>query len=481
MNEYRILAQRIGLVGIVNFLVSLSGVLFLPIITKTLSIEGYGIWAQIMVTIGLIPSIVMLGLPYTMVRFLAGAKKKEDIQEGFYSIAFVILITSATVFFLLFLSSKSIAAMLFDDNHTIAKILSLIVFIECLNAISLNFFRTFQQIKKYSIFIFIQTYLTLTSVAYFVLSGYEIVGATIGILITRIFLFLVMASLIVLEIGFKVPKFTNMRNYLAFGLPTVPGNLSSWVVNSSDRYVIGVLLGTAFVGYYSPGYILGNVVQMFVAPLGLILPAALSQYYDENKIDNAKMVLKYSLKYFLLLAIPSSFGLSLLSKPLLEILSTPEIASEGYLITPFVAISAVFFGASVVVHHIIVLEKKTTIIGSIYILAAILNFGLNLVLIPFIGIIGAAFTTLVAYLFIFLLGTYYSFKYLKFDIDFHFILKSIFASIVMSLVILRWNPEGLQNVLIVIGTCVVVYVVILLLLGGMTREEIVFFRNVFRI
>ncbi|NYT09581.1 MAG: oligosaccharide flippase family protein, partial [Methanosarcinales archaeon] len=287
--------------------------------------------------------------------------------------------------------------------------------------------------------------------------------------------------LIVSEIGFRVPKFIRMRDYLAFGLPTVPGNLSSWAVNSSDRYVIGILLGMAFVGYYSPGYTLGNAIQMYVAPLGLLLPAILSIYYDENKLDEVKVVLEHSLKYFLLFAIPSSFGLSLLSKPLLAILSTPEIAAEGYLITPFVAVSTVFFGASVIINHVIVLMKKTTITGSIYILAAILNIGLNLILIPYIGIIGAAAATLVAYLSIFVLGIYYSLKYLKFNIEIQFIFKSIFASIVMSLVILRWNPVGLQSVLATIGVCAAVYGVVLLLLKGITRDEIAFFRSVFRI
>ena len=480
MSEHRVFAQRVGLIGITNLLIALSGIFLLPILTKTLPIEEYGIWVQFMVTIGLIPSIIMFGLPYTMVRFLAGMEKIENIREGFYSIAFVVLVTSTVASFLFFLSSKPIATTLFDGNITIVRILSLVIFIKCINDVLLDFFRAFQRIKKFSIFTIMQTFLDFVLVAYFILSGYGIVFAAIGMLITRCFIFLIMARLIVSEIGVMVPKFTNIRDYLAFGLPTVPGNLSSWVVNSSDRYVIGVLLGTAFVGYYSPGYALGSVIQMLVAPLGIILPAILSKYYDENKIDEAKMVLKFSLKYFLLLAIPSSFGLSLLSKPLLTILSTPEIASEGYLITPFVAISAVFFGASVVVTHIIVLEKKTTITGSIYILAAVLNFGLNLVFIPYMGIIGAAVTTLVAYLSIFVAGTYYSFKYLKFDIDLHFILKSIFASIVMSLVILRWNPEGLPNVLATVGVCAFVYAAVLLLLKGMTREELVFFKDLFR-
>jgi O-antigen/teichoic acid export membrane protein len=480
MREYKLFAQRIGLVGLANLLTSFSGILLVPILTKTLSIEEYGIWAQIMVTIGLIPSIVMLGLPYTMVRFLAGAKKREEIQEGFYSIASIILVTSAVTSFLLFFSSKWIAALLFNDNILITKILSLIILVECLNSLVLNFFRTFQQIKKYSLFMSIQTFLNMLLVAYFVLADYGIIGAAVGVLMAKSLILIITTSIIIFKIGFKIPEFRNIKRYLAFGLPTVPGNLSSWVVTSSDRYIIGILLGTAYVGYYSPGYALGSTIQLFIGPLGLLLPAALSKHYDENDMEAVKTVLKYSLKYFLLFAIPSAFGLSMLSKPMLVILSTPEIALQGYLVTPFLAISSVFFGALVVISHIIILEKKTTITGSIYILAAILNFVLNLILVPHMGITGAAFTTMIAYLVLFILGTHYSFKYIKFDIGLQFIMKSIFASIVMSLVIFMWNPEGLPNVLAVVGVCAIVYAAVLLLFKGISREEIAFFRRLFR-
>lgn len=481
MSEYRLFAQRIGLTGITNLLISLSGIILLPILTKTLSIEEYGIWAQIIVTIGLIPSIILLGLPYAMVRFLAGAKRIEEIQEGYYSIYAIVLFASLAVTLLLFSSSGIVASTLFDGNQTVVKILSLILFIECLNNVQLNFFRTSQQMKKYSSFLLIQTCLNIALVACFVLSGHGIAGAAMGILVSRFLVFLIMVSLIVSEIGIKIPKFTNLRDYIVFGLPTIPGNLSRWVVNSSDRYVIGILLGTAFVGYYSPGYTLGYAIYMFVAPLTIILPAILSKYYDEHKMREAKMVLKYSLKYFLLLAIPSSFGLSLLSEPLLEMLSTSAIAREGYLVTPFVAVGTVFFGASVIVNHVVIMEKKTAIMGSIYTLAAILNLGLSLVLVPYIGIVGAAIATLVAYLFVFIVGIYYSFKYLRFDVDLLFISKSIFASIAMSFVIIIWNPEGgLSNMMITIGVCAFIYAAILLLLRGMTKEELLFFKRLLR-
>lgn len=477
MNEYKLFAQRVGLIGITNLIIGLSGIILLPILTKTLPIEEYGIWVQIIVTIGLIPAVAALGLPYTLVRFLAPAKKREEIRECFYSIVFIVLFTSVITFLLLFLFSESIAEALFDDNLTIARTLSLIIFIECLNALLLGFFRAYQQIKRYSIFSLLRTCLQMILVAYFVLSGYGILGAVIGLLISSFVLFLIQAFLIVSEIGITIPKLIRIREYLAFGLPLIPTALSHWVVNSSDRYVIGIFLGTAFVGYYSPGYVLGSIISMLLAPLIFMLPAVLSKCYDENNVEVVKTVLKYSLRYFLLLAIPSAFGLSLLSKPLLTILSTPEIALQGYLITPFVALSFLLFGAYAVIAQILTLNKKTKIEGAIWSMAAILNLGLNLIFIPYMGILGAAITTLIAFTFTFILIRYYAFKYLTFDIELRFILKSIVASIIMSLVIVKCDPTGILNVSIVIGACAVVYATALLLLGGIKKEEIEFFRG----
>jgi O-antigen/teichoic acid export membrane protein len=102
--------------------------------------------------------------------------------------------------------------------------------------------------------------------------------------------------------------------------------------------------------------------------------------------------------------------------------------------------------------------------------------------IPHFGIVGAAIAILITYALVLVLTTYYCFRYFKFDIDLRSILKSILASIVMSLVIIKWNPAGgISDVLIVIGVCVVIYTAILLLLKGVKKEEIEFFRGLFRV
>lgn len=478
LNEYKLFVQRIGLVGIANLLVALSSLILLPILTKNLSIDEYGIWVQINTTISLLPNLTTLGLPYTMVRFLSSETNRQQRQEGFYSILIMVLVSTLIVSLLLLIFSKEIAFAIFNGDVNVAILLSVIVFLACLNALLLNYFRTFQEMKKYSLFLLMQTYLGVAIVAYFALSGYGIYMTTVGLLIANLITFLVMFALIIRSLGFILPKFSNMREYLSFGVPTIPGNLSSWIVNSSDRYVIGIFLSAAFVGYYSPGYTLGNSITMLLAPFSLLLPSVLPTYYDKNNIEKVSLFLNYSLKYFLLISIPAAFGLSVLSKPLLIVLSTPDIALNGYLITPLTALSTLIFGVYAIIGNVLVLEKKTKIIGTIWIIAASFNLVLNVILVPYFGILAAAVTTLMAYVLAFIITLRYSTKFFKFDSI--FILKSVTASIIMSILIILINPHDLINIIITVIISIMVYFALILVLKGIKTEEFQLFKEMFR-
>ncbi len=480
LKEYQLFVKRIGLFGVTNLLVALSSLILLPIMTKTFPINDYGIWVQINTTISLIPNLATLGLSYSMFRFLSGERDKEKIREEFYSIAIIVLFSTIIISSLIFLFSRVIASALFDGNVNIVILLSLIIFFACMDALLLSYFRTFQQMKRYSLFLLIQTYLGLIIVSYFALKGFSITIASSGLLIANLVTFFIMISLVLLDIGFKLPKLKNIREYLSFGLPTIPSTLSYWIVDSSDRYLIGILLGTAFVGYYSPGYTLGNIILIILAPFSFLLPSLLPKYYDDNNIEQVRIYLKYSLKYFLLIAIPSGFGLSILSKQILMILTTPSIALNGYFITPFVVLSATLFGFYGIISNIIILEKKTKITGMIWIIAAIMNLGLNILIIPHFGIIGAAITTLIAYIIAFALTVFYSHKFFKLDFDIPFIFKSIIASILMSIFLIIFHPTGLFNLILSIPISIIIYFILITLLKGIKKSEINFIKTLFK-
>lgn len=477
MSEHKLFAQRVGLIGFIEILNRMIKIFFVPIITKNLSIEQYGIWAMVGVTIGLIPPIVNLGLNTGIIRFLSSVKDKNKIKEDFYSIFIIVFLVGSIVSLLFFVLSNQLANSLFGNNFKVVHILSILLLFECIQTPLIGIFRTFNKIRLYSFFQILEMILTFSLVSYFIFADYGIVGAIMGLLFSKIIVFSGSMAYVFSNVGFCLPRFINTKKYLNYSAPLVPGTISNWITNSSDRYIITLLLGVSFAGYYSPGYALGSIISIFYGPIVFMLPQTLSKNYDQNDIDQIKKILKYSMKYFLLLAIPAFFGMSLLSRPILTILSTNEIATNGYLITPYVALSYIILGLKSIIIYILVVNNKTKIIGSSTIIAAILNLILNLIFIPIFGINGAAFTTLIAFVINFVIILFYSSKYIKLDYSLDFIIKSISASLVMSLLIIFLCPVTIKDIFFVIGLGVSTYFGIILLLRGISMYEILFFKN----
>lgn len=471
MDEYVKFIKRIGVVGIANILISISGLIFIPIITKSFSTADYGVWSQVNTFVSLVPNIVNLGLPYTMVRFLAAEKDKTIIRQSFYSMMLLVLASTVVMILVLLVFSPQIAQALFDGSMQIMYIVIVMAFFACLDLMFLSYFRTFQQITIYSTFLVLQTYIGVVFSIILTWMHQPIDVVVLGRLSGFFMVFVAMAILIVRELGFTT-KLKGLKEELKFAIPTVPNNVSSWVVDSSDRIVIGVFLGSVAVGCYSPGYSLGNIVLMFLTPFAVLLPAVLPEYYEKGDMEKVDTFLTYSLKYYLLITIPACVGLSLLSKPLLYILTTTVIADSGYMVTPLVALGAMFMGIYGIVNNIIILEKKTTILAHIWIAVAVLNIVLNVVAVPYIGIYGAGLATLMCYFFSFAVTLCYCRKYARLPFDYKSIAKIIIASAVMGIFVIIANPVGIINILIVVIVSVAIYFAALFLLKGIDKKEV---------
>lgn len=477
MSEYKLFVQRIGLVGFVNILISLSSLIYLPILTKQFSATEYGMWVQISTTMSLMPNLANLGLPYTMTRFLSGETKYERMRESFYSIISMTLLPTLIICILMLVFSGTIAHYLFNDITQIAITLVFIVFFACVNTVLLNYFRTIRKMKLYSLFLLLQTYIGVMIGSYLALSGYPMMTVVFATLISQFCVFIMMYVLIYKDLGFKIPEFKQAREFLNFGVPTVPNSVSNWIVTSCDTYIISIILGTAFVGYYSPAYSLGSLLLMFLQPFALLLPAILPQYYDKGDMSEVNKYMVYSMKYYLMITIPAVFGMSLLSYPILTILSTAEIAANGFLVTPWVCLGALLMGIYGITSNILVLEKRTKILGSSWIIASLTNIILNIILIPHFGIISAAITTLFSYTIAFTITIYYSRENFKLPFDYPFITKSIIAAIIMSIPIYLIQPTGIPQILITIPVAAVIYFAILIILKGIKIEEINFIKK----
>ena len=474
--SYKKFTHDVGLIGATQLILRLVGLILIPIITKTLGAYQYGIWAQISVTISLFTPLAMLGLSATLVRFLAGEKEKDKIRDGFFSVVAVIILSGSLLSALLFCSSDFLASTVFGDINAsyFVKAASFLVLISALDGITLTYFRTFGQIKTYTILTALKSVGELCLIVGLLLSGFGLLGVIVAVLIVDSITFAIAFSLTISQIGFKLPDFSELKPYLRYGMPLTPHVMTMWTVHSSDRYIIGYFLGMAAVGVYSAAYAMGNLILFFLTPLQLILFPTISKLYEEKSIEEVRNYLKYSLKYFLIFAIPSAFGLSVLAKPLLRILTTPEFVS-GSIVVPFVAFGVIIFGIFQIFMNIIHLAKKTELNLILSGMAAFSNIILNIILIPYIGIVGAAIATLISYAVLALLTVSISFKYLKFEIDWSFILKSTISSIVMAFLILKLNPMDVFQVLAAIGIGTIVYFSLIIALRGVTKMELKFF------
>ena len=477
MSEYVRFIQRIGLVGLTNILISLSSLIFIPIITKSFTTAEYGMWAQVNTTIALVPNIANLGLPYTMVRFLSAEKDKEKIKDSFYPMISLTFISTLIICLLFLLFGNTIANALFNGSMQVLYITTAISFFACMNLMLISFFRTFQQMKRYSLFLVLQSYIGVFVSIYLTYAGYNIETVVLGLLTGYVSVFIMMAFLIVRYLGIGLGKWSNLKEQLAFAIPTIPSNVSSWVVDSSDKYVIGILIGSVAVGCYSPGYALGSILLMFLSPFAVLLPAILPEHYEKGDMKEVDKYLSYSMKYYLLLTIPAGVGMSVLSKPLLYIITTPEIALGGYMVTPFVCLGAIFMGMYGITNNILILEKNTMILGKLWIVVAISNIVLNLLLVPYLNILGAAIATLLCYILAFSVTAIASKKTMRLPFNIGELLKIVIASAIMGIAVYMMHPNGIINVLISIVVGVIVYFAIIFILKAVTRKEIAFFKD----
>ncbi|MDQ1253478.1 MAG: hypothetical protein QG646_2645 [Euryarchaeota archaeon] len=473
MVSYQKFARDVGFIGTVQVLTSLGTFFLLPIITKTLGIYDYGLWAQINITVSLISPLALMGLSMGFVRFLSSETEEKIIKEAVYSILFLVTVSGLLASFLLYFAAEPLATIGFRDPEATyyIRIGSFLILSNVIESISLIYFRVFRQIKRFSYLTLLETFAKLLFILILLKLGYGLFGVIAATLIVQSIVFFIATFTIVAQIGFIIPRFSYIREYLQFSLPLTPIALIRWVTESSDRYLVTYFLGLGSVGVYSAACSIGNLIQLLVSPLQLILLPEISKLFDENKIDQVRIYMSHSLRYFLLITIPAVFGISALAKPLLGVFTTEEFLS-GWFVIPIIALSGLMAGIFQIFVNIIFLVKETRSITYINIVAATSNVILNILLIPSYGIGGAAVSTLISYFMMIVLCIHVSMKHFVFDFHFYDIVKSIFSSIVMYLFVSHFIISNIYELFGIAVMGIVVYIFLMFIVGGFSKHEI---------
>ncbi|WP_269851139.1 flippase [Methanosarcina horonobensis] len=424
-------------------------------------------------TVSLISSLALMGLSMSFVRFLSSETDTKKNKGSSLLNPFFVMVSGFLASFVLYMFAEPLATFGFKDPAAtyFVKAGSLLILVNVIESISLFYFRVFRQIeKKFSYFTLFETFGKLLFILIFLKMGYGLLGVITATLMVQGLIFSITLITIISQIGFVIPRFTYIREYLQFSLPLTPNALIRWVTESSDRYMVTYFLGLGSVGVYSAACSIGNLIQLFVSPLQLILFPELSKLFDQNRMDEVRIYMSHSLRYFLIIAIPAVFGLSALAKPLLGVLTTQDFIS-GWFVIPIIAFAGLMAGIFQIFVNTMFLIKETRPATYINIVAAVSNVLINLILIPSVGIIGAAISTLVSYFLMAMFCVRTSLKHFKLDFFYLDIAKSILSSMAMYFFVSSFAISGILELFEAVGAGTFIYLVVMFLIGGFTNHE----------
>lgn len=189
------------------------------------------------------------------------------------------------------------------------------------------------------------------------------------------------------------------KTYAAYGLPVALSLIFALALATTDRFLLAAYLGDATVGVYQAGYSLANrTLDVMFIWLGAAGGPALIVALERGGGAALAKAAHEQAGLMLALALPASLGLALVARPLAQVMIGPALAAGAAQVTPWIAASALFAGLTTYyTHQTFTLGRRTGLLLLAMAIPAAANIGLNLLLIPRLGLTGALVATTASY------------------------------------------------------------------------------------
>jgi O-antigen/teichoic acid export membrane protein len=212
-----------------------------------------------------------------------------------------------------------------------------------------------------------------------------LVGQTIGMLLG-------LALGLRLLAGVYEPTFEKGRliEMLRFSAPLVPSGIAVFVTLYVDRIAVAHFMTLGDVGIFGIGYRIASITSLTMIAFQAALTPLVYQHYRERETPEELAGL---FRLFVAFALFLCLGLAMYADELVSIFTTPPFYG-GATVVPLLA-PAVLIAGMYVFAPGLAIQKRTGSIALLNVGQAVLNLGLNIVLIPILGIEGAALATLV--------------------------------------------------------------------------------------
>jgi O-antigen/teichoic acid export membrane protein len=432
--ESKILVKHSMVYGLGTVLNRVVAFILLPIYTQFLTPHDYGVKELVALTTEVIGILLATAISSSIYRFYFEYDSEKDRKQVISSAIITIGGIGACGVIAASLFSYKLSDLILDNSEL--YYLFLISFIsmwfQSINAVAFDYLRAKQQSTRFIIFSVGKLILALSLNIYTVcILKIGVLGILLSTLISSVVVSGILLVPILITIGFHFSK-DKIVAMLKYGLPLIPSQFGAFIVHLSDRFFIKAYCSISDAGIYSLGYRIGALPSNFIS--GPFNQTWMPRRFEMYKQDGAEKVFGQIFTYFLALMFFAGLVVSISAKEILMIIADQGYWS-AYKIVPIIVMATTIFSLHYHFNMGILIKKKTKILSYINLSNSALILCLNYFAIPKYGIYGAAYATLIAFIYKVSLTYYFSKKYYSVHFEFKRIFQLLVTTILLYIIL----------------------------------------------
>lgn len=382
-----------GLGGIISKIIPL---IMVPIVTRIMpSTEYFGLSDLSGTIVSFTSALAIIGMYDAMFRMFF-EKEDEAYKKTVCSTTLTFTLLTSVLVFVAMLLLRDVIARFFFENTQYAYLVYITAIATLVGATNGIISAPTRMQNKRKIFLVTNTASPVLSYAVSIpllLKGHYVVALPLAGIIAGMTMETTFWLLNKNWFSFRNFDFSLLKQLLKIAVPLFPNFLIYWIFNSSDRVMIANLLDVGQAGVYSVGAKLGHASQLIYTAF-----AGGWQYFAFSTMKEGDQVKTNSLvfEYLGVISFICTMAVCVVARPLYELLFPQEYVI-GFIISPYLFLAPLLQMLFQVAANQFLVVKKTWPNMLILSSGAVLNVVLNLILIPRIGIEGAAIATLAGY------------------------------------------------------------------------------------
>jgi O-antigen/teichoic acid export membrane protein len=392
-----------------SILFMLAGLALAPVrivlLTRVLSEADYGIFNLLTMTVASIGFVALLGQRQYLIYALPGKSLFQQGRHVWSSLAVTVL--SGLLFALAFLGASRVFPVFRDAfSVELVGIGAIFIALYAVAQLGMGYLLATGEVVRYRLQVFLTSNLWMVALIPALLWFAPSLGQLAwlwlaGLALPMIWIF--RWSLRSLGEGVSArPVPALMRESARYGLPLISRNIANSLMRLVDRYAILHFMGATQVGLYTLPIMLVSYAADTVYFLEFFFPHISSRWQANRALGKpgctgeAADYFHLALRICLLVAVPMAVGVFLWGGGLVRLLAGASYASVSFLFALLVG-QIVLIPLSHFLHFAMMLDGRTDTIGRTIIVSTLVNLGLNLLLIPAIGLAGAALAGTISY------------------------------------------------------------------------------------